>query len=217
MKHLFFFCGTCSAFVLLRWCPVLRNNPYCSGKLFANPFYSFLPDPELESSPSKLITVLILAGGTIVVLILLIVFLYYSIYRIRRRVRFMERRIDKQIRLIRSLLDLGYVYNESPQVFFEKFKDRINIRQLKSDDLIDISDKKYSHLKEDERFLCTFLDQGFTHRELCTIYNMKTVGKLYVKYHRIQAKLKQGINKAVGFKHRKNRGKKRIIDHNNPT
>ena len=65
-----------------------------------------------------------------------------------------QHRSADQLRFIRSLLDLCYTYAESPVVFIDKFKDKVNIRELKSYDLIDTSDKQFSNLKEDERLLC---------------------------------------------------------------
>lgn len=198
MKHLLLFCRICPVFVFTWHLPLSGHNSDCAGSLSADSFLSFL-----RETPNTFTTALIIGSVIIVILILLILFLCYRIHCICSRIRLIEYRAAKRILLIRSLLDIGYVYSESPQVFFEKFKDKINIRQLKPYDLIDLSDKKYAHLKEDERFLCALLDNGFTHRELCAVYNMKSVGNLYVKYHRIKAKLKQGINRVPEFKYSK--------------
>lgn len=198
MKHLSLFCRTCPVFALMWHLPLSGHNSARSGSLSAYSFLFFLP-----KTPDAFTTALIIGSVIIVILILLVLFLCYRIHCIHNRIRLIEHRATKRILLIRSLLDIGYVYSESPQVFFEKFKDKINIRQLKPYDLIDLSDKKYAHLKEDERFLCALLDNGFTHRELCTIYNMKSVGNLYVKYHRIKVKLKQGIKRVPEFKYSK--------------
>lgn len=103
-----------------------------------------------------------------------------------------QHRSADQLRFIRSLLDLCYTYAESPVVFIDKFKDKVNIRELKSYDLIDTSDKQFSNLKEDERLLCMLWDHGFSQRELCVIFNLKKVSNLYTKYHRIRKKLENG-------------------------
>ena len=99
--------------------------------------------------------------------------------------------LNEQLRLIRSLLDLCYAYRESPAVFLDKFKDKVNIRELKSYVLIEPSNKHFLKLKEEERILCSLLEAGFTHRELCVIFNLKKTSNLYTKYHRILQKLNQ--------------------------
>ena len=98
-------------------------------------------------------------------------------------------RSTEQLRLIRSLLDLCYTYRESPAVFLDKFKDKVNIRELKSYTLIEEPKDRFQRLKEDERLLCLLLEAGFTHRELCVVFNLKKTSNLYTKYHRIQQKL----------------------------
>ena len=97
-------------------------------------------------------------------------------------------RSAEQLRLIRSLLDLCYTYRESPAVFLDKFKDKVNIRELKSYSLVERPKDRFPRLKEDERLLCLLLEAGFTHRELCVVFNLKKTSNLYTKYHRIQQK-----------------------------
>lgn len=130
-----------------------------------------------------------------VILALFSCFLSFILFR-QRKLFFMQRyrlneRLNEQLRLIRSLLDLCYAYRESPAVFLDKFKDKVNIRELKSYVLIEPSNKHFFKLKEEERILCSLLEAGFTHRELCVIFNLKKTSNLYTKYHRILQKLNQ--------------------------
>lgn len=105
--------------------------------------------------------------------------------RIRRRIALLERRSSDRLRLIRTLLDLCYSYRNSPQVFLDKFKDSVNIRQLKSYDLIDLNASEYPGLREDEILLCRMIETGFTQRELSVVFNLKKTSYLYVKHRRI--------------------------------
>lgn len=104
---------------------------------------------------------------------------------------------NEQLRLIRSLLDLCYTYRESPAVFLDKFKDKVNIRELKSYMLIEYPKNRFPRLKEDERLLCLLLEAGFTRRELCIVFNLKKASNLYIKHHRILQKL--GDRKLYNF------------------
>lgn len=128
----------------------------------------------------------------VILVLLLLIGMFYRILRQRRFISAYRHRSADQLRFIRSLLDLCYTYAESPGVFIDKFKDKVNIRELKSYDLIDTSDKQFSNLKEDERLLCMLWEHGFSQRELCVIFNLKKVSNLYTKYHRIRRKLETG-------------------------
>lgn len=120
----------------------------------------------------------------------LLSWLFFSNRRLRREAVVYRERSAEQLRFIRSLLDLCYTYRESPLVFIDKFKDKVNIRELKSYTLIDIPPRRFEELKEDERLLCLLWESGFTQRELCVIFNLKKVSNLYTKYHRIKNKMK---------------------------
>jgi len=133
-----------------------------------------------------------LASALIGILVLLLVGVFRRMLRQQRYISAYQHRSADQLRFIRSLLDLCYTYAESPVVFIDKFKDKVNIRELKSYDLIDTSDKQFPNLKEDERLLCMLWDHGFSQRELCVIFNLKKVSNLYTKYHRIRKKLENG-------------------------
>lgn len=109
--------------------------------------------------------------------------------QLRRAVRMHERHSQERLRLLRSLLELCYSYRESPQVFLDKFKDRVNFCQLKNFDLFESENRRLGSLKEDERFLFMLLDQGFSQRELCVIFNLKKASYLYIKYKRIRKRL----------------------------
>ena len=123
-----------------------------------------------------------------VILTLSLCLLLYLCFRQRKHAMLQRYRSAEQLRLIRSLLDLCYTYRESPAVFLDKFKDKVNIRELKSYSLVDRPKDRFPRLKEDERLLCLLLEAGFTHRELCVVFNLKKTSNLYTKYHRIQQK-----------------------------
>lgn len=127
---------------------------------------------------------------TVGVCITLILLLFFSNRRLRREAVVYRTCSAEQLRFIRSLLDLCYTYRESPLVFADKFKDKVNIRELKSYGLVEIPPHRFEELKEDERILCLLWEAGFTQRELCVIFNLKKVSNLYTKYHRIRNKMK---------------------------
>lgn len=118
---------------------------------------------------------------------------FLLLWRLMRRQRkyilASRNRNTEQLRFIRILLDLCYTYQNSPLVFLDKFKDKVNIRELKSYDLIEIPNNRFVELKEDEKLLCLLLENGFTQRELCVIFNLKKINNLYIKYNRIRKKM----------------------------
>lgn len=83
---------------------------------------------------------------------------------------------------------LFLTHQNSPLVFLDKFKDKVNTRELKSYDLIEILNNRFVELKEDEKLLCLLLENGFTQRELCAIFNLNKINNLYIKYNRIRKK-----------------------------
>lgn len=147
------------------------------------------------SSPAFIPTISIiwiyLIGSIAFILLTLSSLLLREVLSHRKRVAYYRHYSQEQLRFIRSLLDLCYAYRESPVVFLDKFKDKVNVRELKSYDLIDMSNKHFSNLKEDEKLLCMLWEQGFTHRELCVIFNLKKTSNLHIKHHRIRKKLEQ--------------------------
>lgn len=132
-----------------------------------------------------------LIGSVAFILLALSSLLLRKILCQRKRIAFYRHCSQEQLRFIRSLLDLCYAYRESPAVFLDKFKDKVNVRELKSYDLIDRSNKHFSNLKEDEKLLCMLWEHGFTQRELCVIFNLKKTSNLHIKHHRIRKKLEQ--------------------------
>lgn len=122
-------------------------------------------------------------------LILLSSALSVALLRQRRRLRRISRCASERLRLIRTLLDICFTYSDSPSVFIAKFKDKVNIRELKSFGLIDCPDDPFSPLKEEDRLLCRLWDNGFSRRELCVVFNLKKINHLYIKQQRILRKL----------------------------
>lgn len=189
MKHLLSLSGTCPAAVVLPYRSMLLvpRNETCEWT--GDSIASFAGDAA--DMPAGIVAALLFAAVAVVILAAVVFRLCRLLRRQRRRIRWLEHRASKRILLFRNLLDLGYVYGGSPQIFLEKFMDKVNVRQLKACELVDLSDRRYAHLKEDEIVLCVLLDNGFTPGELCTIFNLKNVGSLYVKYHRVKVKLRR--------------------------
>lgn len=151
-----------------------------------------MPAAGVPPGASRFFPCLLYLAAVIIAALLCLLALQARIARRqRRRIAFCRRRNADQLRFIRSLLDLCYAYRESPFVFLDKFQDSVNIRHLKSFDLLDLPDDGRTGLKEEERLLCLLIDRGFTFRELCVIFNLKKINNLYVKYHRIRRKLGQ--------------------------
>ena len=165
------------------------------GRLLPLQFADAIPVLASDNSFSGYRTETSLASGlplwevSTAVLALFACFLLYLFFQQKKRAVLQRYRSAEQLRLIRCLLDLCYTYRESPAVFLDKFKDKVNIRELKSYTLIDAPKKRFPKLKEDERLLCLLMEAGFSHRELCVIFNLKKTSNLYTKYHRIQQKL----------------------------
>lgn len=150
----------------------------------------FGPDPPGSLFPTHDFPWLWLSVLAIVLLALLLAWTLHAYARLKGLLDIYRRCSADQLRFIRSLLDLCYAYRESPQVFLDKFKDKVNIREMKAYDLFGhSSDRRWNSLKEDERLLCMLLERGFTQRELCVVFNMKSINNLYIKHHRIRKKL----------------------------
>ena len=112
----------------------------------------------------------------------------FTIVRQHRALVRARRCSSERLRLLRNLLDLCYTYRESPAVFLDKFKDRVHARELESYRLTERSKSEHSGLNESEKLLCRLLDAGFTHRELCVVFDLKKASHLYTKHARIRKK-----------------------------
>lgn len=196
MKHISFEYNSimsCSTSCFSAVSPVRRplfveSRAFCADEKF-NELLPMVPEQVAE--PTDYLLHLCLVAGVASFLIILLIFLLRSFLRLRRQMRCYRHQLADQLRFIRKLLDLCYVYSESPLVFLDKFKDCVNFRQLKSYDMLDVSDKRLLGLKEDERLLCALFDKGFTPRELCVIFGLKKINNLYVKYHRLRKKIER--------------------------
>lgn len=185
MKYLLFLQGS------VVFTTVFIPLPYQSGALTFLPGF-VIPDvirPTLIPAVSIIWSYLL--GSVAFILLILSSLLFREILCQRKRIADYRHCSREQLRFIRSLLDLCYAYRESPAVFLDKFKDKVNVRELKSYDLIDTSNKHFSNLKEDEKLLCLLWEHGFTQRELCVIFNLKKTSNLHIKHHRIRKKLEQ--------------------------
>lgn len=109
--------------------------------------------------------------------------------RTERRLRRSRRVADERLRLLRTLLDLHYTYRNSPEVFAGRFGGQVHVSRLKSYALFEASPRRFAALREEERLLCVFIEAGFTPRELCSVFGLKTTGNVHTKYRRILRKL----------------------------
>ena len=119
------------------------------GRLLPLQFADAIPVLASDNSFSGYRTETSLASGlplwevSTAVLALFACFLLYLFFRQKKRAVLQRYRSAEQLRLIRCLLDLCYTYRESPAVFLDKFKDKVNIRELKSYTLIDAPKKRF--------------------------------------------------------------------------
>lgn len=130
--------------------------------------------------------------------------MFYCCIRRRRRHMFTRRyylhtnyRQDAQIadgrlKLIRKLIDISYTYNQSPELFLEKFKSAVSLVELKKYNIVDFESIYYDSaqgLTQSEHNFCILQDIGFTLREMSVIYNMTNSQSIYIKRYRVMKKL----------------------------
>ena len=101
-----------------------------------------------------------------------------------------HRLADSRLALLRSLIDKAYVHRDHPSEFARGFRMEIAARNLRNRGII--PSPRYSvssHVEKEELFLVGLLDAGFSSREVCAIFDLKSVNCFYVKYHRVKKKL----------------------------
>lgn len=185
MKHLFLFRGYFLASTTINLSGIFGPNDIdASHCFFRRGFLAVDVFPEFSLWPYLTLTAFLL-------FLFVSLLLWRMMRRQRRYILASRNRSSEQLRFIRILLDLCYTYQNSPLVFLDKFKDKVNIRELKSYDLIEIPDNRFAGLKEDEKLLCLLWENGFTQRELCVIFNLKKINNLYIKYNRIRKKMER--------------------------
>ena len=97
-----------------------------------------------------------------------------------------------------------YLYNNDPVSFHTRCKELASVKRLSNyhivNDSLRLSDcrgHRRSNLTPAEKeFLC-LMEAGFSNRALCVIFRVGKVGSIYVKHHRIKAKI-VNVNKSVG-------------------
>lgn len=114
-----------------------------------------------------------------------------------------EKLQSKRLLLLRRLIDYSYTYKYDKDLFYKKFCEEINIDKLKKYNLINLGEiikeqdllekpikqKKIEKLSQDDyEFMC-LLNEGFTSRELSVIFGLSHPQSIYVKRHRIRARL----------------------------
>lgn len=94
--------------------------------------------------------------------------------------------------------------NNDPVSFHTRCKELASVKRLSNyhivNDSLRLSDcrrHRRSNLTPAEKeFLC-LMEAGFSNRALCVIFRVGKVGSIYVKHHRIKAKI-VNVNKSVG-------------------
>lgn len=110
----------------------------------------------------------------------------------------------KQIAYIEEWLDLLYIYNNAPVSFHTRCKELASVKQLSNYHIVDDSLRssvrrrhcRSSLTPAEKEFLC-LMESGFSNRALCVIFRVGKVGSIYVKHHRIRAKI-ANENKSAG-------------------
>ena len=125
----------------------------------------------------------------------------YRLWQQRRQAELLAR---NRLRYIEEWLDLLYLYNNDPVSFHTRCKELASVKRLSNyhivNDSLRLSDcrrHRRSNLTPAEKeFLC-LMEAGFSNRALCVIFRVGKVGSIYVKHHRIKAKI-VNVNKSVG-------------------
>ena len=112
------------------------------------------------------------------------------------RCRQWHRLADNRLALLRNLIDKAYVHRDHPTEFARAFRQEIAARNLRNGGII-LSPRFSSATaaEAEELFLVGLLDAGFSSREVCAIFDLKSVNSFYVKYHRVKKKLSQAGNR----------------------
>lgn len=106
------------------------------------------------------------------------------------RCREWHRLADNRLVLLRNLIDKAYVHRDHSSEFARAFRREIAARNLRNCGIIPSSRlSAASDAEEKEQFLVGLLDAGFSNREVCAIFDLKSVNCFYVKYHRVKKKL----------------------------
>ncbi len=112
----------------------------------------------------------------------------YEVYQCR----LLRRLADNRLRLLRRVIGLSYLYKNQPMVFSQKFYNEIQVEKLKDAGIIP-HNHHFARLchNENELFLCGLIDAGFSRKELCVIFDLKSINCFYVKFHRIKKRLRK--------------------------
>ena len=132
-------------------------------------------------------------------IILLQAGILYRLWQQRRQAELLAR---NRLRYIEEWLDLLYLYNNAPVSFHTRCKELASVKQLSNYHIVDDSLRssvrrrhcRSSLTPAEKEFL---MESGFSNRALCVIFRVGKVGSIYVKHHRIRAKI-ANENKSAG-------------------
>jgi len=99
------------------------------------------------------------------------------------------------------------LYENAREVFYEKFLEVVNIKELTDHHLVHLealaltSEDKWEiqsrGLTREEIILYCLMKLGMTPQELSIVYGIRNVNTIYVRCHRIRKKLKAGCNAEI--------------------
>ena len=116
----------------------------------------------------------------------------YRLWQQRRQAELLAR---NRLRYIEEWLDLLYLYNNDPVSFHTRCKELASVKRLSNYHIVNDS-LRLSDCRGEKECLC-LMEAGFSNRALCVIFRVGKVGSIYVKHHRIKAKI-VNVNKSVG-------------------
>lgn len=127
----------------------------------------------------------------------------FHAWRLHRQMLYSEQ-ARRLMSLIRSLIDLAFVYDQDEKRFYSKFSEMINVASLRKHGIIDpdalLHTPRFNGLRCEDAELWTLLMAGFSSRELKVIYGMTNINSVYIKRHRLRNRLDKNMRQLLDEK-----------------
>ena len=128
-----------------------------------------------------------------------ILFIAVLTLAVQRSLRYYKRtvaaRSEARLAYIRTLIETVYVFGNKPDMLQSHIKHEMSIKKLLFYGVIERQPTEASdparRINETDQLVYQLLQNGFSPRELCVIFNLNNINSLYVKYHRINRKLER--------------------------
>lgn len=95
---------------------------------------------------------------------------------------------------IRKLMDLVYTYSHRPEQLLRLLQTEMSIKKLLCyhvvEDATDGLIPDEARVSKNDRLLYQLHKEGFSPRELCVIFGLNNLNSVYVKYHRMNKRLR---------------------------